>query len=593
MRFKFPFLAIGLEVAMIVLFGLFVGYETDPQSSQLSNITKPPQTDAFLQEYPLFQDVHVMIFVGFGFLMTFLKKYGFSSVGINLLIAALGLQWGTIVQGLLNSHGHNFKIGIKEMINADFSTATVLISFGAVLGKTSPIQMLIMTILEIAAFAANEYVVVEMFMASDTGASMTIHAFGAYFGLAVSGVLYRPGLKEGHKYEESVYHSDLFAVIGTLFLWIFWPSFNSAVADPREKQYLAIFNTYLSLAACVITTYALSSLVTQRGKLEMVHIQNATLSGGVAVGTCADMDIHPHVAMIIGSIAGLISVLGYKFLTPFFAAKLRIHDTCGVHNLHGLPGVVGGLASIVAIASGVQNGSSVTRQASALGSSIGIAVVGGVLTGLILKIPLWEQSPDMHCYDDSVYWEVPRQREHDSYFFEHEDNNPIEPKIWAVDFPVLDACGVRGSGKLEASSTCGMNGVLIPFLRPETEDQKLMIGNRQTGANQDCSESVMKIYDMSKSVAIDNYEGLPKTAQEGRLHSGLSEKEKITATPCASVSAAGPPEAAHASPPNTAAREDARPVPRWAVTPAAQDRTADPVPNRARSPTWARARHPA
>lgn len=43
---------------------------------------------------------------------------------------------------------------------------------------------------------------------------MTIHAFGAYFGLAVAGVLYRPGLRWEHKNEESVYHSDLFAMIG-------------------------------------------------------------------------------------------------------------------------------------------------------------------------------------------------------------------------------------------------------------------------------------------------------------------------------------------------------------------------------------------
>ncbi|XP_012933400.1 ammonium transporter Rh type A isoform X2 [Heterocephalus glaber] len=367
-----------------------------------------------------------MIFVGFGFLMTFLKKYGFSSVGINLLIASLGLQWGTIAQGLLHSHGQKFHIGIKEMINADFSTASVLISFGAVLGKTSPIQMLIMTILEIAVFAGNEFLVGEIFMASDIGASMTIHAFGAYFGLAVAGVLYRSGLREGHKNEESVYHSDLFAMIGTLFLWIFWPSFNSAIAEPGDHQYRAIVNTYFSLAACALTAYAVSSLVMHRGKLEMVHIQNATLAGGVAVGTCADMDIQPYIAMIIGSTAGLISVLGYKFLTPFFASTLKIHDTCGVHNLHGLPGVIGGLASIVAIAVGVSNVSTVAMQAAALGSSIGTAIVGGLFTGLILKIPFWEQPLDQYCYDDSVYWEVPRWREHDFHFHEHEDHKQLE-----------------------------------------------------------------------------------------------------------------------------------------------------------------------
>uniref|UniRef100_A0A8C2VFX8 Ammonium transporter Rh type A n=1 Tax=Chinchilla lanigera TaxID=34839 RepID=A0A8C2VFX8_CHILA len=378
MRVTFPLMAIGLEVAMIVLFWLFVQYEADQTISQQLNTTRPTKMDSFVQLYPLFQDVHVMIFVGFGFLMTFLKKYGFSSVGINLLIAALGLQWGTLVLGLLHARGEKFHIGIKEMISADFSTATVLISFGAVLGKTSPIQMLIMTILEIAVFAANEFLVAEIFVASDTGASMTIHAFGAYFGLAVAGVLYRSGLREGHHNEESVYHSDIFAMIGTLFLWIFWPSFNSAIAEPGDHQYRAIVNTYFSLAACVLTAYAVSSLVTYRGKLEMVHIQNATLAGGVAVGTCADMDIQPYIAMIIGSIAGLVSVLGYKCLTPFCATTLRIHDTCGVHNLHGLPGVVGGLASIVAIAVGV---STIAMQAAALGSSIGTALVGGLVTG--------------------------------------------------------------------------------------------------------------------------------------------------------------------------------------------------------------------
>lgn len=43
---------------------------------------------------------------------------------------------------------------------------------------------------------------------------MIIHAYGAYFGLAVARVLYRPGLRNGHEKDGSVYHSDLFAMIG-------------------------------------------------------------------------------------------------------------------------------------------------------------------------------------------------------------------------------------------------------------------------------------------------------------------------------------------------------------------------------------------
>lgn len=61
---------------------------------------------------PVFQDVHVMIFIGFGFLMTFLKRYGFSSVGFNLLLAAFGLQWGLLTQGLWHLEDGKIKVTI-------------------------------------------------------------------------------------------------------------------------------------------------------------------------------------------------------------------------------------------------------------------------------------------------------------------------------------------------------------------------------------------------------------------------------------------------------------------------------------------------
>lgn len=43
---------------------------------------------------------------------------------------------------------------------------------------------------------------------------MTIHTFGAYFGLTVTRVLYRPNLDKSKHRNSSVYHSDLFAMIG-------------------------------------------------------------------------------------------------------------------------------------------------------------------------------------------------------------------------------------------------------------------------------------------------------------------------------------------------------------------------------------------
>ena len=61
--------------------------------------------------FAAFQDVHVMIFIGFGFLMTFLKKYGLSAVSLNMMIAVICLQWATLVIGFF--HMHNGKIHLN------------------------------------------------------------------------------------------------------------------------------------------------------------------------------------------------------------------------------------------------------------------------------------------------------------------------------------------------------------------------------------------------------------------------------------------------------------------------------------------------
>lgn len=126
-----------------------------------------------------------------------------------------------------------------------------------------------------------------------------------------------------------------------------------------------------------MTTFIVSAIVNHEHKLDMVHVQNSTLAGGVAVGSVCNMLIGPHGALIIGSISGIISVLGYRYLTvsdlifvlpfhffwidvqknnvffnyffyqPILTSKLRIHDTCGVHNLHGMPAIISAIFSAI------------------------------------------------------------------------------------------------------------------------------------------------------------------------------------------------------------------------------------------------------
>ena len=44
-----------------------------------------------------------------------------------------------------------------------------------------------------------------------------------------------------------------------------------------------------------------------------------------------------------GTIAGSLSVWGYHQLTPKLQSAIGLQDTCGVHNLHGMPGILGGI----------------------------------------------------------------------------------------------------------------------------------------------------------------------------------------------------------------------------------------------------------
>jgi ammonium transporter Rh len=44
-----------------------------------------------------------------------------------------------------------------RLLSADLATATLLISFGAVIGKTTPLQLIIMGLIETAIFTANEH----------------------------------------------------------------------------------------------------------------------------------------------------------------------------------------------------------------------------------------------------------------------------------------------------------------------------------------------------------------------------------------------------------------------------------------------------
>jgi ammonium transporter Rh len=153
------------------------------------------------------------------------------------------------------------------------------------------------------------------------------------------------------------------------------------------------------------------------GKLNMEIVLNASVSGGVAVGSAADIIVSPCGAMIAGFIAGCISASGFAFLSPFVKKHLVLHDTCGVFNLHAIPGVIGALISaIVASRVGETFGDNISvgykpqslrtpyeqagYQLAGLGVALGIAVLGGLFTGYVTSRQWFDPVPVEYLFHD-------------------------------------------------------------------------------------------------------------------------------------------------------------------------------------------------
>jgi len=208
-------------------------------------------------------------------------------------------------------------------------------------------------------------------------------------------------------------------MIGTVFLWIMWPSFNAATAETDEQQVRAIVNTFLSICVSSFTAFVVSRLSSPEIQFNVIHIQNSTLAGGVVMGVAAHLDLQPAGAMGAGMVAGAVSVLGFQYVSPILTNVFNIQDTCGVHNLHGMPGILSALVGIFATLRLSHDAPNVEpvlprgddqagHQAAAMFISLGLGIGGGIVTGYLIKLvervrPVRAQ----YLFNDRTFWEIP------------------------------------------------------------------------------------------------------------------------------------------------------------------------------------------
>lgn len=342
------------------------------------------------QRYNRAIHIMAMLLIGFGFLMVFVRKYGRSALTATFMLVSISLP--------LYMLGNVLQLGgqtpeIERLILAEFGSASLLIAAGAVLGRLKMQQYILLGLLFVPFYMLNEWIVLQgglgLIKAGsvvDTGGSIVIHAFGAVFGLGVA--LTMTTKQEFEKIIESDSTSDRYSMLGSMMLWVFWPSFCAALVPP-DKMPHTVVNVILALCGSTLTTYLVS--VSFRKKISIADIANAALAGGVAIGsTCADAN--HTLAVFIGIMAGGLSTFGFAVIQERQQKLMKIIDTCGVTNLHGIPGLMGGIAALPII-----KGLRMESQLMGIIITIAVAFLTGLITGKILPLLGRKLEP----YDDA------------------------------------------------------------------------------------------------------------------------------------------------------------------------------------------------
>lgn len=356
--------------ALLTLSGL--SHAAEPLGTNLSELTD-------VQKYNRAIHIMAMLLVGFGFLMVFVKRYGRSAITATYLLVSISIPLYFFKESFIPATGSESLI--DQLILAEFAAASLLICAGAVLGRLKMNQYLLLGALFIPFYALNEWIVLKGGLGLitgkvvDTGGSIVIHAFGAIFGLCVAASM--TTTKEYETPIECDDTSDRYSLLGSMILWVFWPSFCAALVVPADVPKTAI-NVILALCGSTLATYA--ATVNLRGKISAADIANATLAGGVAIGSTCDL-ASPATAFVIGILAGAISTFGFAVIQGKVTDLTAKVDTCGVLHLHGMPGLFGGLAALFVV-SGIDIGA----QLAGLAATVLTAAVSGLCAGKVISL---------------------------------------------------------------------------------------------------------------------------------------------------------------------------------------------------------------
>ena len=353
--------------------------------------------DATLENFKFVKNIMIWFMLMLvAFLMLFIKKFEWG-VALAVLLSAAGSF--IVYLALQDFVFDNYAWEQDVMLMGVICAITVVIAIGCFLGTVKMWQYLLVGIL-----FAPVFCLVELFMAGevldsiaamDPGGSILVHMCAAYFGVGVA-----IGIREKRAFKEPMYtttHSVSFVWLASMLLWVLWPAFVTALL-PMEQVFWGMMTCYLAGMGSILSAWVVC-MVAQK-KVNPLIYTYAMLAGPVAIGAPLLL-VGPWAAIVIGLIAGAVSALSFIYLHPRLCKALGTLDVMGVHNLHGVGGWIGMIASVVAMAIIGGYSDEIVSNIVCAVFVAAVTLVLGIVIGLVLRATRGKV-PDEELFTDDV-----------------------------------------------------------------------------------------------------------------------------------------------------------------------------------------------
>ena len=405
----FPYLLIFYEILMVALFGL-IKYPTSNYGLDNKELEDDLKDHLFLF-HQIVIDINVFVLIGFSFLIVYLRFHRWGALGYTFFAYVTGMKIYTLFSALwhrswLSDWDSKFDISLFEIIGAQKCSLAIIITLGSLIGKVDIFQVFLLSFIESIIYSLNEAILFYQIQVLDIGGAMSIHTFASVFGLFTTWIYSNKSNADDNPNSMGNHNTTTISFIGTFFVWIFFPAFNSINPKFQDEynniRFISMANTFWSILASTSISFVLSMLL-KNGKFSIEYVQNASISGGIAIAASCNMFSFPFPALLVGLSAGIISCISYNFLRRLMN-YIHIFETRGIFHVHGIHGILGGLISVITTATlcGKYFGSGTKIQESmlfdrscstqsgfqlvGLAISFAIGALGGICVGVLFLI---------------------------------------------------------------------------------------------------------------------------------------------------------------------------------------------------------------